>query len=148
MAVKVLSSLMTPLLGIIGAIILILQYTLSKRRWRLDLYDKRYPAYLGTMELIAAVTQRGNISDDELRKFARGSSDKEFLFGEEIQVFMKTLHDKAVDIQTLNLELDACDTEIERKRLIRNRSQLCKWFGDQFQSARKLFGEYLSITKK
>lgn len=35
------SALLVPLIAVITAWILILQYYLAKQRWRLDLYDKR-----------------------------------------------------------------------------------------------------------
>src|SRR5258708_28631447 len=112
---------------------------LARRRWRLDLYEKRFPAYTTVMEFIATATRTGTVREEDLWKFARYSRDKEFIFGGEIQQFLKELHDKAVDLQTLGMELQAATTDADRRALNTRKSDICKWFNEQFATNRKLF---------
>jgi hypothetical protein len=100
------------------------------------------------MEFISAATQRGNISEQELTSYLRNSRDKEILFGEEIQDFLKILYLRAIDIKTTAIEIESAQTDDERKQLIRRKSEQCKWFHDQFDESKRLFRKYLSIEKK
>jgi hypothetical protein len=92
--IETLSGLLTPLIAIITTAILVLQYLLAKRRWRLDLYDKRYPVYLSTKEYLSFIDQTANVTHEELTKFLRNSKDKEFLFGDDVKEYLEHLYNK------------------------------------------------------
>lgn len=59
-ALEISKSLLTPTLAAVGTVILILQYRLAALRWKLDLYDKRYPVYTATMDYIANIMREGS----------------------------------------------------------------------------------------
>jgi hypothetical protein len=143
------SEFLTPLIAIITGSILVLQYFLAKRRWRLDLYDKRYPVYLGTMEYISVIMRDASVSMEELIKFLRNSKDKEFLFGKEIKEFLEELYKKGTEFHTvINLLKNTSMSENKRERLIEKQEKLLLWFKDQIDVSKKLFGKYLTIDKK
>ena len=146
--IDTLSALLTPVLGIVGSLILILQFFLQKRRWRLDLYDKRYPVYQATMDYISYVAQHGTINNDEIYKYLRNSKDKSFLFGKDVQEFIEMLYDKGLDLQLVSEELNGLPIGDERKESVKKKSDLFKWFTKQFETSKKLFGAYLRIDNK
>ena len=146
--IETLSGFLTPLLAIIATIILVLQYFLAKRRWRMDLYDKRYPVYLATMQYLSFIGQHASVSDEELFKFLRNSKDKEFLFGNDVQEYLERFYKKGVRLNCLSKKLEHEPVGGERKRLVDEQSDLVEWFAQQFEVSKKLFGEYLKIDKK
>lgn len=146
--VEVFSALLTPTLAIIGATILVLQYYLQKLRWRLDLYDKRYPVYQSTMEYISYVLQRSSLTDDEWWRFLRNSKDKSFLFGKDVQTFLESLYNKGLDLNSINEELKHTPVGEERNNLVKRKDDVFQWFKKQFDVSKNLFGKYLTIAKK
>ena len=66
---KILSGLLTPLLGIVATAIIVMQYFLQMNRWKLDLFDKRYPIYDSTKKYLANIAQEGKITHVELIEF-------------------------------------------------------------------------------
>jgi len=144
-----LSALLTPVIAVVTVSILVLQYLLARRRWRLDLYDKRYPVFMSTMDYISSVVQTGGTTADRTTQFLRETKDREFLFGKEIHDFLGLLYKKGVDLWTAQETTNAPHAnEDDRKALIYEARDLKKWFGDQFEVAKRLFDPYLRITKK
>ena len=60
---ELLSALLTPVIAVVATMIAIFQYRTERQRWRLDMFDKRYPIYLATMSYISAVVQKGDMTD-------------------------------------------------------------------------------------
>lgn len=146
--INYLSASLAPLLGIVTAVILILQYYLQRLRWRLELYDKRYPVYRSTIEFIGFIVQRADVANEELNKFLRNSKDNEFLFGKEIQKYLDEIYSNASNFETNKRILEGKPEEETRLKLIEDDSKLLKWFMEQFEICKKNFGEYLTIDKK
>src|SRR2546427_1797405 len=95
-----LSAMLTPIIAIITALILVLQYLLAARTWRLALYDKRYPVYKSTMRYVSLIVENGAVTAAQLVLFLREARENEFLFHQEIHAFMKSLHSKGADLLT------------------------------------------------
>lgn len=146
---ETISGFLTPVIAIITASILILQYLLAKRRWRLDLYDKRYPVYLTTMQYISFIIQEANLTQEELVKFLRNSKDKEFLFGDDVKGYLNELYSKGVGLMRYTRLQERKNLQ-EEKRLgyVDKETELLEWFRNQFEVSKRLFGQYLSIDKK
>ncbi len=145
---ETLSGLLTPVLAIVATVILVLQYVLAKRRWRLDLYDKRYPVFLATMQYLSFIGQHASVDDEELFKFLRNSKDKEFLFGNNVQEYLEQLYKKGVRLNYLNRRLDHEAVDEKRTKLADELEETLNWFSKQFEVSKALFGEYLKIDKR
>ena len=141
--IQILSGLLMPLIAIITVTILILQYILAKQRWRLDLYDKRYPVFSATMEYIGYIVKEKKITDEEWWKFLRNSKDKVFLFGEDVQQFLKELYERGSDFRIILKEEEKLDADF-----VNQKAKLVDWFSKQFGVSIELFKKYLAIDKK
>jgi hypothetical protein len=147
--IEIVSAFLTPIIGVTTVTILVLQYYLARRRWRLDLYDKRYPVYLATMQYLSFILQSARVTDEELFKFLRNSKDKEFLFGKDVQQYLDELYRKGVNLNFRTIERQNERIEdSKRRQLIKEEHELLEWFSKQFEVSKKLFGEYLTIDKK
>ena len=146
--IEAISAFLTPMLAITTGTILVLQYFLAQRHWRLSLYDKRYPVYLTTMEYLSFIGQHASLNQGELMKFLRNSRDKEFLFKKDVQEHLGKLYAKGVDLMSVGKMLENEPVGDNRSRLAQKESKLVEWFSNQFEVSKGLFGGYLRIDKK
>lgn len=146
--VEISSSLLTPIIGIVASIILILQYLLARRTWRLNLYDKRYPVYLETMSFIASVVRDGEVNKEELLKFLRNSRDKEFLFKKDTRIYLNDLYKKGLQLMRVQKKHESLPVGEELNKKANEESELLEWFSKQFDYAKELFGQYLTVDTK
>ena len=147
--IQTLSGLLTPIIAVVTAIILILQYLLAKQRWRLDLYDKRYPIHLATMQYISIILQDARVTNEELMKFLRTSKDKHFLFGKDVEKLLDDLYKKGVELKHCQDILERGNlAEDKRLSLIDKEDALILWFKEQYGVATATFKRYLAIDKK
>jgi len=147
--IETISGLLTPLIAIITVLILYWQFRLERNRWRLALYDKRYPVYLSTREYLCFIIQHATMTQEELDKFQRNSKDKEFLFGVDVKKYLDELYSKGNQLMRYTRRLQKGNIEEEKRiKLIDDEENLNAWFRKQFEVSKKLFGEYLAIDKK
>jgi hypothetical protein len=146
--IQVLSALLTPMIAFMGIMIAILQYQLARLRWRLDLYDKRYPVFTATMDYIGSVVSEADASTSRSFQFLRESKDKEFLFKKEVHVFLDTLYKNGVKIHSLNSILVSKSIGNDRAIIAKEIAEISKWFGEQFEICKIVFSPYLAVTEK
>jgi len=147
--IETISGFLTPLIAIITIAILYWQFRLEKNRWRLALYDKRYPVYLSTREYLRFIIRHATVTQEELDKFRRNSKDKEFLLGVDVKKYLDELYSKGNQLMRYTRRLRKEDIEEQKRiKLIDDEENLNDWFRKQFEESKKLFGEYLTIDKK
>ena len=145
---KISSVLLTPLLGIIGTWILINQYRLLHSRWRLDLYDKRYPVFLTTMEFLAKISSSGTITSQAALDFLHNTKSFEFLFDHDVREHLDNVYKKALKLATIDEELPSRPVDEQRTELVNQKAEILKWVYNQFDVTSEVFGRYLRIHKK
>ena len=143
-----LSALLTPVIAIVATMIAIFQYRTERQRWRLDMFDKRYPIYLATMSYIASVMQKGDMIDQDLQKFNQETRDAALLFGSEVEDYLQLLRSKGVDLRTHAKLMEPLPVGDARSEHAQKICDLNLWFGDQFAEARRIFSRYIRITEK
>ena len=147
--VKVFSAYLTPTIAIIGIIILVLQYYLSRLKWKLDLYDKRYPYYRATLEYIEHVCVYDDIDHKIISKFRENSKYHDLLFGDDITEYLDLLYQKGMEFQMQNNRINKIkNNDSLRNEAIDKKSAIGKWFIEQHKESRILFGKYLRIKNK
>jgi hypothetical protein len=143
-----LSAFLTPAIGVVTVVIVVFQYRLARQRWVLDLFDKRYPVFLRTVEYLTAAT--GSLTHECLFQFVRETKDNEFLFKGEVHDFLDLIYRKGVELMTTQTLLSGPpppnDQELEK--LAQKEADLKLWFGEQFETARRVFRPYLNLDKK
>jgi len=145
--VAALSALLTPLIAVITTLILILQYLLARRRWRLDLYDKRYPVFTCTMDYIVFAAGE-EMTHERLFQFLRESKDKDFLFGQDVRSFLDELYKNGVDLRTTLSIYARMPVGDERTKHVNREAEIRKWFLAQLEVAKQQFGRYLAIAQR
>jgi hypothetical protein len=145
---ELLTALLTPVIAVVATMIAIFQYRTERQRWRLDMFDKRYPIYLATMNYIASVVQKGDMTDQDLQKFNLDTRDGSLLFGSEVEHYLHLLRTRGVDLRTHGKLMEPLPVGDVRSEHAQKICDLNIWFGDQFTEARRIFSQYIQITEK
>ena len=101
-----LSALLTPAIAVVTTTIVVLQYRTARQKWRLDLFDKRYPVFIATMSFIASVVQKASIKEEDLFLFVRESKDRDLLFGDEVKAHLEFMVKQGADLLTHIQEME------------------------------------------
>jgi hypothetical protein len=142
------SGLLTPLIAIVTTMIAIFQYRLERQRWRLALFDKRYPIFERTMEFVAGIVSAGTVTNVSTNQFLRDTKDAALLFGPDVAAYLKTIYSKAVELRTHSALIDPLPVGDERARRAHAIQELNLWFGNQFEEVRRVFSAYIEIHEK
>jgi len=137
---EVSSALLVPLLGIATITILVLQYLLAKSRAKSDRFQLRFPIYEATKKYLGLIMQQGTANNQQPMEFMRNTKGSEFLFGKDINDYLKELYKKGVEIETKGTMINSRQTsDAERSRLIDKKRKLFDWFQEQFDVSEQLF---------
>lgn len=139
---------LTPTIALTTALILYFQYRLAQQRWRLDLYEKRYPIYLLTMTFLSKISSDAAVTHEEILKFARDSKEKEFLFDSDVEQLLSEIERKASRLRFTQTEYKDLPVGKARDDLVEEEYELLEWLDKQRVVCRKIFGSYLLIKEK
>jgi len=142
--INIFSALLTPIIAIVTVCILFLQYRLSKQRWKLDLFDKRYPVFISTMSFLSTIVGAASISSEEILRFNRESKDRDMLFGEDIQNQLDLIISKTRELRVVNVRIEKNQ---DRQANDNRASELLEWF-EQQTITKNLFSDYIKIDEK
>jgi hypothetical protein len=145
--VSLFSALLTPAIAIVTTTIVILQYRTERQKWRLALFDKRYPVFLSAMGFIASIVAQGDAKDEDLTKFLRDSKDRDLLFGDEVKEHLELLHRKGVDLRTHSKIMERLPIGEERTKHTTAIRDLNLWFESQYKATRQVFYPYIKIAE-
>lgn len=148
MNINTITLILSSIIAVITVSILVLQYLLTKQRWRLDLYDKRIAVYMVVMKYIANIVGNANLTHQDNMEFLRKTNEIDFLFKENIQKFLKELYKKGSSLILTQKRMEKPKDEAQRLRSCDEEIELLEWFDKQFNVSKNLFKKYLSITKK
>ncbi len=147
---KILGGGLTPVIAISTVIIAYRQYRTSSDNLRLALFDRRYKVYRGVMDFLGSVVTDFSVKHEDLGKFYSETDQKRFVFGRDIQEYLKEIREKAVELRRINgrLSLDETSTDEVIGPLIESAGELEAWFANQVEEAQKRFEPYLGFYHK
>lgn len=119
----------------------------ADRRWKLALYDKRYPVFLTTMEFISAVLRDANVTKADLFSFLRNTKDKDLLFGEEVREHIEIIHKRAVHLNCIVEMLESEHNMDKRAEMADAMKCDLGWFTKQFDTTKDVFRKYIHFSE-
>src|SRR5687767_14167939 len=81
--------LLTIVVGIVAVIVATLQYRLARAKLKHDLFEKRYAVFVGTRKFLTVISTKANCGLDDLFEYRAAIGEIEFLFGEELVVYLR-----------------------------------------------------------
>ena len=143
---EILSALLTPTIAVVVAMIAYRQWRTAQSRLKLDLFDRRFAVYDAARNLISSILTSGKAKDEEMLKFLTHTREAKWLLNDEIaEYFDKEIWGQAVDLQTVDTELQALEGQTERRSIVIKRSEIKKWFGDQYKVLDEKFTPFLKL---
>lgn len=144
-----LSAALTPVIALITVYIAYQQYRTNKIRLQHDLYERRVEVFRGVLQLLSAVLRQGGVVSEDIVNLVRSTSEKEFLFDNDICQYINDIYSKGVELWSIREQLrdsDLIDKQ-DKSMLLKKQSELLMWLTDQLPQVRKKFSKYLSMAK-
>jgi hypothetical protein len=136
------------LIAAIAAMIAYLQWVTAHQRVVLDLFDRRKRAYENLEKSIAPTFASGNVNQDAFNDLIRAKSDCRFLFGEDINDYVKKLQaDFAFVLSFTDAAIDARPLG-DREGLINRKHNCLDRITSFHETAVPLFQSYMLIDLK
>ncbi len=141
-----LAALLTPTVAVLGSYIAYKQWHLAQNKLKLDLFDRRLSVFEAARNLIASIMTSGKAKNEDMFKFLFATREAKWLLDASIAEYLdKQLYDKAIDLQTLDAELEGVPVGDERTINVRAQSEIKKWFAAQFKVLDEKFSPYLQL---
>ena len=141
-----LAALLTPTVAVLGSFIAYRQWRLAQTKLKLDLFDRRFSVFEAARGLIASIMTSGKAKDEEVLKFLFATREAKWLLNASVAEYLdKQLYYKAIDLQTLDAELEGVPVGEERSKNVYAQADIKKWFAAQHQVLDEKFSPYLQL---
>jgi hypothetical protein len=125
--------------------IAIQQWLTAKNKFRLDLFDRRFPVFEEAMRLAIAIGRKGICTDEHLREYAVATKGVLFLFNQEMEDYCRKLYNEAISVQVGKEKMEALPPGDERRKSAEAWGGRMKWFNEQVDEMPKRFAPFLKI---
>lgn len=141
-----LAALLAPTVAVLGSFIAYRQWRLAQNKLKLDLFDRRFSIYDAARNLLASIMTCGKAKNDEVFKFLLATREAKWLLDSSVAEYLdKQLYHKAIDLQTLQAELEGVPVGDVRTKNVQAQAEIKKWFGDQYDVLDQQFSPYLTL---
>jgi hypothetical protein len=124
------------------------QAELAAVRLQHDLFDRRFTIYEAAQKLALEVFETENVSREGLGAFIRGTEKSIFLLDKGLSDYLTDMRKRAVDLQIVVRRLTNEMTPApDSSELPKKRSDLSKWFVEQFDVLIEKFRPTLTLDK-
>jgi len=131
----------TIMIGVFVAYTAYNQYRLSKEKFKLDMFDKRYGVYKNTQVFLTKILRDAKIEMEDIFEFRAGTQDSVFLFKEDIPNYLKNIDNKALDFWRIHKSLGG----VPKSKMANEQSKLLKCFANQLLELKDKFAPYLKF---
>ena len=141
-----LTALSPIILTTVATYILIKQYLLDKRRFKLEHFDKRYRLYKKTMDYLAHLIANAKTDTKELLDFKHDTNDVKIFFSNDIVNKVDEIYSKAIRLRYCNKMIESSSLKhASRIELVKEENEILTWLGDQISLCESMFAKYLKI---
>ena len=126
------------------------QLQTGKNKFRLDLFDRRFPVFEAAMKLVWIGGRKGDISDRELAEFLVATKGVQFLFDQKVQAYCNKLAEEAIGLhlayELQDLPVDEVPVNsAEHEKHIEAWEKRKEWFNEQASEIPELLGPFLRV---
>jgi hypothetical protein len=122
------------------------QWRTANQKVVIDLYDRRLKVYQQLEKAIGPVLREGEVSAAAFKEFMIGQADATFLFGEDVQEYLKSL--RKCFAALLGMTKEFIDNSPERAKLVETKSKYLLEIVTFYDTAPRLFAPYMKLTQK
>ncbi|QLP99569.1 MAG: hypothetical protein HZY78_04275 [Burkholderiaceae bacterium] len=141
-----MAALLTPTVAVLGAVIAYRQWRTAQNKLKFELFDRRFSVYEASRNLLASIMTSGKAKDEEVFKFLVATREAKWLLNTDVATYLeKELYHKAIDLQTLQAELEGVPVGEERSANVKKQSDIKKWFIAQYEVLDEKFSPFLEL---
>jgi hypothetical protein len=129
-------ALLTPMIAALGILIACLQWGTNHQRLKLERFNDRFRRFEATRKFMQALIMNPKVDESDSLKFLSETTGSRFVFNKNISEYLTQIHDKAVDLQTLDEERKSDPTKAK------DRGELKKWFIAELKSLEARFAKF------
>jgi len=146
--IQALSALLTPVIAIVTMYIAIQQYRSSGRKYRLELFDRRYVVFAAVRDFILAGIRQATVTTDEIFDLNAKTRDAFFLFDDSVEKYVDDLRSKGARLQYIYERLGDMSLGVgeERSQLAEEHAELLNWFSSQFSGSKQAFKKFMRVV--
>lgn len=138
--ISLLQAMLPVILTVFAIYIAYQQYQTNRRKLKLDLFDKRLMIFEATKKLMLGVLNSSSYNLENQTEFNQGTRGAQFLFGEDIKVYLDEIWSRFIDLETW-LE----DSKLSEHAL--ERTETKKWFISELRSIDQKFIKYMKLER-
>ncbi|TFG45596.1 MAG: hypothetical protein E4H40_08100 [Candidatus Brocadiia bacterium] len=135
----------TIIIGVFVAYTAYSQYRLSKEKFKLDMFDKRYGVYKNTQVFLSKILRDAKIEMKDIFEFRAGTQDSVFFFKEDIPNYLKSIDNKALDFWEIHESLNGVPKGEKRSKICAEETELLGWLTRQLPELKNKFSPYLKF---
>lgn len=110
-----------------------------------EIYNLRIPIFHAYRQLVSKLMHEAKLDMDDLRKFAKETSDAFFIYDEKIADYLSLVYGKAFRFQMVQQLGKSPKDNTELQKFLDEEGEIVNWFMENFDEARKLFKQYLNL---
>jgi hypothetical protein len=117
---------------------------LQEDKLRLDLFDKRHRIFALLQELLDKFSNSNTFTQSDIFEFANRSAESEFIFGDDVNSYIKEAREKGLRLIHLKRRLDSESIGSDgRVEIAKEIEELERWFHKQPLNSVEIFKKYL-----
>ena len=138
----------TFLLATAGAYVAYQQFRLSKEKFKLDLFEKRFAVFAGVRSFLSEILREGRMKDyNPLFAFRAATAEASFLFGEDVTSYIDEIDKRALKMHSLNIRYQSNQATEDRPRNLDEATKELEWLIDQLPLLKVKFAPYLKFEQ-
>jgi hypothetical protein len=137
----------TPLIAAFVAYITYMQWKVNRATIREKLFDRRFEVFRETQRFLTRISENLSFTQTELGLFTDAYQRSCFLFDSELSKYLKSVRNKALELDCANSLMDAPGEVENRLQHIRTRHDNGVWLNAQLDVIFVKFHTYLGFSK-
>ncbi len=123
------------------------QYRLSKGKFKLDLFEKRFSIYKGTQVFLTHILVKAKVDIELIHQFRADTQDATFLFDADITKYLKEIDSKSLELWQIRNELEDVPKGQKRSEMCRVQTKAIGWLTSQLPVLKEKFAPYLEFKR-
>lgn len=146
------AALLTPVVAGLGLYIAWRQYKIAAQRTRFELFDRRLRIYEGVVDYLHSVVNDPPMeSMDQFHLLWKTTAEVDFLFGDEINLYVKEIRKKSLRLRSLNQRTarQSLSDNAERQQAASEDKEILDWISAQIErECVERFRKYLDFRSR
>jgi hypothetical protein len=122
------------------------QFRLSREKFKLDLFEKRFAVFAGARTFLTHILRDGDLKTLELLwEYRAAIGEASFLFDDKVTDYLEEIYEYGLKLHTDGETMRPLAVGNERNRLASERNKSLKWLTDQLPELKIRFAPFMKF---